>query len=196
VATFTELVTDVTTLTNRPDLLAETKLAVKAATLKLHQSDYFYKDLYETGISFSESAFAQQLEYRTLLPKFRALKYLRKVDASGNVGDFFQVLTPSEILDVYGHERINVCYAAGELIQIKSSTSIQYALLGCYLNPDITETGFNSWIALDHEYAIVYEAAVTVFKTIGYDEQSATYMKMAGEQLAMIRTSNIQVEGY
>jgi len=189
-------VTDVTTLTNRPDLLAETKLAVKAATLKLHQSDYFYKDLYETGISFSESAFAQQLEYRTLLPKFRALKYLRKVDASGNVGDFFQVLTPSEILDVYGHERINVCYAAGELIQIKSSTSIQYALLGCYLNPDITETGFNSWIALDHEYAIVYEAAVTVFKTIGYDEQSATYMKMAGEQLAMIRTSNIQVEGY
>lgn len=195
-ATFTELVADVITLTNRPDLLAETKLAVKAATLKLHQADYFYKDLNESGISFSASDYAQQIEYRSLFPRFRALKYLRKSESSGTPGDFIQVLTPAEVLDVYGIERTDVCYAAGELIQVKSSTAFQYALMGYYLNPDITEAGFNSWIALDHSFAIVYEAAVTVFKTIGYDEQSATYMKMAAEQLAMIRTSNIQVEGY
>ena len=195
-ATFTELCDDVYTLTNRPDLVAEVKLAVKAATLKLHQVDFFYKDLYETGISFASSTYAQQLEYRTLLPKYRALKYLRKSDSTGTPGMFFGVLTPSEVLDVYGAERVDICYAAGELIQIKSSTEFQYALLGCYLNPDVTEAGFNSWIALDHNYAIVYEAAVTVFKTIGYDEQSATYSKLAAEQLAAIRTSNILAEGY
>lgn len=195
-ATFAELVADVATLTNRPDLAAETKLAVKAATLKLHQSDFYFKDLYETGISFATPEYSQQLEYRTLLPRFRALKYVRKAESSGTVGNFFTVLTPAEVLDAYGHQRNDICYAAGELIQIKSSNAFQYAILGCYLNPDVTETGFNSWLALDHPYAIVYEAAVTVFKAIGYDEQAATYSRMAAEQLAYVRSSNIQVEGY
>ena len=34
-ATFSDLTSDVMTITNRPDLIAETKLAVKAATLKI-----------------------------------------------------------------------------------------------------------------------------------------------------------------
>lgn len=195
-ATFTELCDDVYTLTNRPDLTAEVKLAVKAATLKLHQADFFYKDLYETGVSFATEEYAQQLEYRTLLARYRALKYIRKTDVAGTLGIFFGVLTPSEVLDQYGTERVDICYGAGELLQIKSSTLFQYVLFGCYLNPDVTEAGFNSWIALDHPYAIVYEAAVTMFKTIGYDEQSATYGRMAAEQAAMVRSSNILVEGY
>ena len=195
-ATFAELQADVVTITNRPDLVSETKLAVKAATLKMHRADFFYKDVYETGISFSSENYSQQLEYRTLLPRFRSLKYLRKSDVTGIAGGFFQILTPAEVLDTYGIEKQNICYAAGELIQIKSSTNFQYALLGCYLNPDLADATYSSWIALDHPYAIVYEAAITVFKAIGYDEQSATFSKMAAEQLAMIRTSNIQVEGY
>lgn len=195
-ATFTELLNDVITLTNRPDLLAESKLAVKAATLKLHQSDFFFRDLTEEGIKFSAPGYNQQLEYRTLFPRFRSIKYLRKTDQAGASGDFFKLLTPAEVLDVYGIELTDICYAAGELIQIKSSTSLEYALLGCYLTPDITEAGFNSWIALDHPYAIVYEAAVTLFKAIGYDEQAAVYTKLAMEQLAIIRISNIQAEGF
>ena len=54
-ATFAELLADVYTLTNRSDLIAETKLAVKMATLKMHQRDYFYKDIRETGIQFLAS---------------------------------------------------------------------------------------------------------------------------------------------
>jgi hypothetical protein len=54
-ATFSELCSEVHTLTNRPDLVNETKLAVKAATLKLHQKDFFYKDISEQGVSFSPS---------------------------------------------------------------------------------------------------------------------------------------------
>lgn len=195
-ATFAELLADVITLTNRTDLVAETKLAVKAATLKVHQSDFFYKDLFETGISFVESSYAQQLDYRALLPRYRALKYIRKSDLAGIPGTFLEVLTPSEVLDTYGIAKENICYVAGEIIQIKSSTSLQYALFGCYINPDITELGFSSWVALDHPYAIVYEAAVTVFKTIGYDEQASLYSKMAAEQLQLVRVSNILAEGY
>ena len=78
--TLTELQAEVYTLTNRPDLTAQTLAAVRSATLKLHQLDYFYKDLFETSLVFSSSEFIQQLEFRSLVPRWRALKYIRKLD--------------------------------------------------------------------------------------------------------------------
>ncbi len=194
-ASFTELLSDVYTITNRPDLVAETKLAVKAATLKAHQSDFYYKDLYETGVQFSSADYNQVLEFRTLFPRFRSNKYIRKTDATGVPGDFLSLITPALSLDRYGSQREDVYYAAGDVIQIKSSTQLQYILFGCYLNPDITESGYSSWVALDHPYYIVFEAAVTIFKTIGQDEAAAVYTKLSAEQLAMLKSSNIEVEG-
>lgn len=194
-ATFTELLSDVYTLTNRPDLVNETKLAVKAATLKAHQSDFYYKDLHETGVSFSSSSYVQGLEYRTILPRFRSLKYIRKTDVNGTPGKFLDPIAPALALDVYGIAREDVYYAAGELIQIKSSTELQYILLGCYLNPDVAESTYSSWVAIDHPYYIVYEAAITIFKTIGQDEQAAVYKKLCDEQLSMLKSSNIEIEG-
>lgn len=192
---FTELCDEVYTLTNRPDLIAETKMAVKAATLKAHQSDLFYKDIYEAGISFGSSEFIQTLEYRNVIPKYRQLKYIRKTDLAGTPGNFITVITPTTALDKYGSAKEDVCYAAGEVIQIKSSTLLQYILFGCYVNPDITELGYNSWIALDHPYAIIFEAAATVYKAIGQDDQATTFRNMVVEQLAMLKASNIEVEG-
>lgn len=195
-ATFTELCDDVYTLTNRPDLIAETKLAVKAATLKLHQSDFFFKDIYETGIVFNAADYTQQIEYRTLITRYRALKYIRKSDSAATPGDFLSIITPAQVLDQYGISNEDICYVAGEVIQIKSSTELQYAIFGCYINPNIVEASYNSWVALDHPYAIIYEAAVSVFKAIGYDEQATTFSRLAAEQLQLIRVSNIQAEGY
>lgn len=193
---FTDLCNEVYTLTNRPDLVAETNMAVRAATLKAHQQDFFYKDLFETGITFSTSDYVQALEYRNVLPKFRSLKYIRKTDSAGVPGAFLNVITPAMVLDKYGTTREDVCYAAGELIQLKSSTSLQYILLGCYLNPVVTETDYNSWIALDHPFAIVYEAAATVYKAIGQDDQATMFKRLTDEQYAFIKASNIEVEGY
>lgn len=194
-ATFAELLTDVYTLTNRPDLVNETKQAVKAATLKAHQMDFFYKDLYEVGVQFSTSDYIQALEYRTITPRYRALKYIRKTDISGVPGAFLDVITPALSLDRYGYNREDICYGAGEVIQIKSSTLLQYILFGCYRNPDITEATYSSWIAVDHPFAIVYEAAATVFKTIGQDEKAAIFKKLTDEQFMMVKESNIEVEG-
>lgn len=195
-ATFAELQSDIIALTKRPDLVAETKLAIKAATLKAHQSDYYYKDLYEAGLHFATSSYLQQLEYRSLFPRFRSMKYLRKSDISGMEGDFFNLLTPAQVLDEYGLSKSDIYYVAGAAIQIKSSNNFQYAFMGMYLNPDITEAGYSSWVALDHPFYIVYEAAVSIFKTIGYDEQASLYSKMAAEQLQLVKTSNILAEGY
>ena len=194
--TLTELQQEVYTLTNRPDLVAETLSAVRAATLKLHQKDYFYKDIYETGVMFDKVGYQQQLEYRTLIPRYRSLKYIRKTDSTGSdTLGFFDIIVPENVLDGYALNKNDVAYVAGQVIQIRSSTQFQYAIIGVYLQPDITEATYTSWIAIDHPYAIVFEAAATVFKMIGDTEKFAAHSALAQMELQNIIISNVQSTG-
>lgn len=194
--TLNELIAEVYTITNRPDLVAQTLTAVRSATLKLHQSDYYYKDLRETGVSFVSALYVQQIEYRTLFPKWRALKYIRKTDVDGSsTGKFLDIIVPENVLDNYNLNRTDVAYVAGEVVQIKSSTRLQYTIVGRYDNPDITVATYDSWIALDHPYAIVFEAAALVFKMIGDTDQFAAYTMLSREQFSELQISNIQSSG-
>lgn len=194
-ASFASTLSEVYTITNRPDLIAETKLAVKQATLKMHQLDFFPKDLFETGIIWEPAAFIQSLSYRTLVPRYRALRYLRKYQ-DGAAGQFFTLLSAAETLDSYQQNRENICYLAGDMLEIRSNTEDTHMLLGCYLNPDVTEENYASWIADEHPYAIITDAAATVFKMIGFDEQAAYYKQAVVEQVQMLRQNQITGEGY
>ena len=194
----TELQAEVYTLTNRPDLVAQTLAAVRAATLKVHSADYYYRDIFETGIVFTSAEYLQQIEYKTLITRWRALKYIRKSDASGDCeGVYLEVLSiPEMVEDDYGINKSDVCYVAGTVVNIKSSTELQYAILGCYIQPDITVAGYDSWIARDYPYAIVFEAAAMVFKMIGDTEQFAAYTSLAMQMSNDVKISNVQAVGY
>lgn len=194
-ATLSELCADVYVLTNRPDLVAETLLAVKQATLKAHHSDYYPKDLFETSISFTTPAFIQSIPYRTLVPKWRSLKFLRKYQ-DGLAGQFISILTPEQTLDRYAVNKENICYLAGEMLEVRSNTEDSYMLLSCYVHPDITDAGFNSWIAVEHPFAIVYEAAAQIFKMIGWDEQSSMAKQNMIEQMALLKQNQLLAVGY
>lgn len=196
--TLTELQQEVYTLTNRPDLVAETLSAVRAATLKLHGIEFFYKDIYETGIVFDVEDYYQQIEYKTLIPKWRAAKYLRKTTANFETDGV--ILTPINIPDMvedqYLINRSDLFYVAGAVVQIKSSTKLKYALLGCYVWPDIAVGNYSSWIAAEYPYAIVYEAAATVFKLVGDTEQFAAFTALSAVEQTNLKLTNIQSIGY
>jgi hypothetical protein len=195
--TLTELQQEVYTITNRPDLVAQTLTAIRSATLKLHQLDYFYKDIFETGVTFTIAEFEQALDYRLLIPRWRALKYIRKSDVTGiDTYPPFTIIPPENVLDEYNQNRLDVAYVAGAFINIKSSTAFQYMFLGCYIHPDITEAGYSSWIAADHPYAIVFEAASIVFKLIGDTEQFAAYTGLSQIEQNNLKISEIQAVGY
>ena len=193
-----ELVAEVYSITGRPDLVSLTSSAIRAATLKLHQSDFWYKDIFETGVSFSTSEYRQQFVYRDLIPLWRAVKYLRKYDAVGQTeGEFITgPIAPSEVIDEFGLSREDIFYIAGAEVDIRSSTQEQYYLLGCYVNPNITDSGFSSWIAIEHPYAIVYDAAARVFKSIGKDDEASAMREEVKAQLEMITMDSVQPEGY
>jgi hypothetical protein len=195
--TLAEMIQEVYTITGRPDRVAETLSAIKAATLKAHQCDFFWKDIFETGIKFDTAEYIQNLEYRKLLPLWRALKYLRVYDSVGDCpGKFLRLIPPEMVLDDYEVHKENVIYGGGAELSLRMDTKEQYFLLGAYLNPDITTAKYNSWVALDHPYAIVFEAASIVFKAIGKDEEAATYRTLVAEQIQMLKQSNILATGY
>lgn len=189
-ATLSELIADVYTITNRPDLVAETKLAVKQATLKCHQFDHFPKDLFEVGLTMPNPGPIQSLDYKSVAPRWRTFKYLRKYyynGTTGYAGEFFRLLTPEESLDRYQINKENICYLAGDQLEIRSTSADEHFLLGCYLHPNITDDGFSSWIAEEYPYAIVYEAASKLFKMIGQDEMAAAMKQEVAEQFSLLR---------
>lgn len=193
---FAELCSEVYTLTGRPDRVADTESAVKAATLKAHHSDYFYKDIYEIGLVFDTSDFYQQLDYRGVIPRWRADKYLRKWDnVNSKAGKELDLIVPENIFDRYATEKEDVYYYAGAYMNIKSSDATQWFLYGCYVHPIVAKDNYTSWIALDHPYAIIFDAAATVFKAIGKDDENATYKALVAEQLQMLKISNITARG-
>ena len=99
-AAFTALLADVYDITKRSDLVAETTLAIRAATLKLHQSDFYPKDLSEAKVQFTSSAYFQSLAYSSLFPRFRNLSYIRKYESGAPTGSL-KVIEPTNIFDSY-----------------------------------------------------------------------------------------------
>ena len=190
-----QMITDVVALTGRPDLESQTVLAIKAATRKLHLSDFFYKDLFETGVSFDSALFEQQLSVKEVVPRFRSVAALRKVsagiDGSYTGSSYLAEEHITNMLDNYGVAKTDVFYQAGDAIKIKSSTAEQFYILSCYLYPELTDEIYDSWIAREFGEAVMYDAAATVFKTIGFDEQAAILRQETGVWMRELKNSNI-----
>lgn len=193
---FTELRTEVLGLTKRPDLLARTDTAIRAAILSLHTKDYFARDLYEVSMDFGSELTQHSFDY-SFVPRFRALKYLRRTDFNNtDTGAFLEVITPESVLDEYARNKENVVYLAGTEIKLRAYPGIRYARLGCYRFPNVQEAGFESWIANDFPYAIIYRAASKICASIGKTEEANAFQADANEAQREMMQSNILLQGY
>lgn len=192
-----DLISEVYQVTSRPDLVTQTASAVKAATLKCHHIAFFDKDIAEQGVVFDTADYLQQLDYRYLFPLWRNAKYFRKFDAANNTaGELFEIVDSSQIFDAYNSERTNIVYLAGSTYNFKSLSPFQHLIVGYYKNPDITEDSYTSWVAVEHPYSIVYEAARILYKTIGLDSQAAEMDRLAKEHQQLIMISASTSYGY
>jgi hypothetical protein len=198
-ADFNSIVADVFTITNRRDLIAQTQLAVRTATLQLHRKDFFAKDLVEVVLQFPTVDYLQSIDYRTIFPQYRSLKYLRKysplnaVYPENGMGPFLDIIVPESVLDEYSQTRNNVAYVAGSNINLRSDTLIQYVAMGLYVNPVVaTPETYSSWVALEAPSAIAYLAASIVMGTVLRDREGAqANASMANMLIADLVNSNI-----
>lgn len=160
------------TLTNRPDLVAETALAVRQATLAAHRSDYYRRDIVELLIS-PGSASIFQLSISSLFANWRNFAYIRPYDSIGAApASFFLTnLKPDAMLDEYLIEKANVYYVAGDSLNIRLGAAYDSFLVGYYSNPVLSpDASYESWIARQQPAVVVIDAARRVFEMIGYVE--------------------------
>lgn len=191
---FSELVSEVLLIVKRPDLQTRIESAVRAATLKIHHTDFYYPDLVEVPVQFTTPANIQNFMPTDILPLFRKVKYIRmwQGDVDGSPGKFLTSIQIENSIDGYGYIKENVFYMAGQLLQIRASDLVHRVLFGCYVHPTITPAAsYKSWIADSYPYAIIYEAARTIFRSIGYQEQANEYAGLTAEVLREISISSI-----
>lgn len=190
-----QLQADVLTIVKRPDLIDAVALHVKNAILKVHSSDFYKPDLYENAFTFAVGATQYSLDTKALVARWRKSKYFNVIDP--NTGDIMKKLDPIDVLntiDAYDIVKDYVFYEAGNYVQIRASGQEQSFGFGCYLYPDVTLTN-PSWIADQFPYVIQYEAARTLFKTIGYDEQSKSMQDLVTEGLLEVRMVGLSTIG-
>lgn len=189
---FDELVLEVFSITNRPDLTTMTESAIRAATLKAHASDFFSKDIFESGIQFDTTGFIQSWDYVSTFSNFRAFKYFKRVeDENDQDGKLLTILTPDELLDAYGTLKTDIAYVAGRVLEIRASVEFQFSLVGVYVHPIVRVGAYNSWVAEQFPYAIIHEAARRVFKAIGQMEESNGQRELVSEEYAELKISAV-----
>jgi hypothetical protein len=193
--TFAQLTADVLTIVKRPDLMADIVLHSKNAILKAHSADYWKQDLFESAFSFAQPAVLYTLDKTSLLSRWKKLSYLSTLDPSTMLrARDLEIIDVLLTRDSYGYLRDYVAYEAGSNLQIRCSDSPQYFNLGVYLYPDVTLQN-PSWIVDNFEFAVVYEAARTLFKSIGYDAQSNSMESLVAEAMAEVRMADTALRG-
>lgn len=97
-----------------------------------------------------------------------------------------KLIDPDDILDDYQSEKVDVFYNVSGQIWIKSSTSVQYANIIYYAYPimDVQNKdaspacpAYDSWIAREFPYAIVYDATASLLQKTGNNDAAAAYIR-------------------
>ena len=204
--TLAELVASVITITNRPDLLNETTLAVKKATLKEHNAIDYPRDLVKTSAIALDNTSALS-RYSLSLATLGIYTLVRKIDSiaeiaetsysaslsrSGYYGTLqFTELAPTALFDEYNLEKLDYYYRQGNSIELVAARQVNSIVIRYYARPLVGDANYSSWIADLYDYVIYEAAAADIFKLIGKADEAQTYRAKSQDNRMDILKSEI-----
>lgn len=194
--TFDELYEEVIKVTKRPELEAETILAIKRATLLLHSSDNYARDLIIGSYTLPVAGYAASIELNQF-PRLRTFSWVREKTLTGNTGEEIMLdpLDSDMIFDEYLVEKTNYFYVAGAVLNVKCSNVLSAIDYAYFALPSTVYETYNSWIAEQYPYAIVDEAASSIFKLIGKDDEASRYKEASRENIQYLRQNYVGSKG-
>lgn len=179
---YDELVEDIYSLTARPDLVAETTIALKTATINAHHSELYNRDHVDQLVQIPNQANNIALDIANLFPRFRQVDSIQLLDVNYNIvatneGSQIEIVEIGDTLDpVYGTLKNNIAYVAGSTLNVRSIYGTYGYLVGWFQAPLVRREQYNSWIAQLYSPVILYWAASIVLGTNGNEEKSKNYM--------------------
>lgn len=186
---YTDIFAEVISITNRPDLQAETALAIRSATLAMHGFAMFPRDLATVSIADGITAGSNDvtIDGPTELPGLRGLSRVVRLDSQGAQLEFpeIEIVELDDLLDpVYGTPKDNVAYIAGTSVRVLCNAGVTALRVSYFKLPTVLPIDqYSSWIADIYPDGIITMAAAKVFKIIG-DERWAVFDNMARTECA------------
>jgi hypothetical protein len=198
-AVYNAIVADIYALTGRPDLVTETAIAVRKATMKFHLAETWPADLAiitptVPGVVGTDTSVRYTLDLTdtATYPRFRKIAYIKEYNNPLTGSEIqFNPLDIDRVLDGYGLEEVNYYSQAGQSVSIRATKLMTQLTVGYYKYPDIIAATYTSWISDQFPDAIVEEAAAAVFKTIGKDSEYQRYSQAFNDNLHMLQIGQL-----
>jgi hypothetical protein len=174
--TFLDMQSQVNVYTKRPELVSLTDSAIRMATLRAHQVDFFSRDQLNGALAYTVPSSGQPYVdiagIYTTFPKLRTPDFMQSLDAT--------TLYPSENLeyvvdfknfwDEWNILRSSVFTLLGSTLRMSSAANTGRLQLYYYGNPDVTTLGYSSWIADLYKEELAMWAAAIVWMRSGFQE--------------------------
>ena len=219
-ATLNSIADDVYVITNRPDLVVETQVAIRKAIRKFHGAETFNRDLTIKQVDMTVLTPDAPGQYRWTIPlttfdkfrRFHGVNYPpdRKIplnttpaplidvsSAFNPIREFVQVAA-NNLFDGYGYERSSYFMLVGNTVTVKANWYVDYLNFLFFQWPTIPADVTNpivSWIADEYSDAIVEEASGMIFKMIGKDDEYQRFQGLFAENLAILKATDIGLAG-
>lgn len=192
---YDQMLSDILTLTARPDLENESALALRTATLSIHGRQNFPRDEVTNLVKLPNAAYQASLDVQILFPRLRGLSSIRLVDVNyapiDNENGSIEIVEMGDIYDPeYGTVKNNIGFLAGTSLNIRTAIEAYGYLVSYYQLPQVRREQYSSWIAQLAPDVIIYQAAAIVFSTNGNEEKARSYMNMVNDMLFPELVSN------
>lgn len=175
--TFAEMQTAVIEITKRPALVDLTNTAIKLATVRAHSVNFFPRDLTNAVTTYTvvtTSNFTDIENVYDLVPNLRTFKFIQSEDPATHqaVENLEYVQDLQNIWDEDGVRKLSVFTVLGSTLRCSFAAATGRARIWYYRLPDVSSSGYSSWIANAHKEELAMWAAGIVWQRSGYQEQA------------------------
>lgn len=172
---YAQLYEEVIAKTNRPELMRETQIAIRQATLKLHSLENFASDVATAEIRFPTPS------PNLTLPIDTNLLRCRKVMQVSQNGVELEHIQANDIFTTNTAKNIFAWWALGNSLVLRTNGASAVFTVSWLVSPQVDPvSAYSSWIADKHPYAIVDEAARIIAEMTGRAELAASLARAVG----------------
>jgi hypothetical protein len=192
---FADMRTAVQAITNRPELVSITDMAIRLATLRAHGIDFFPRDRASMVLSYTpvaSSPFTEIAGVYTTDPLLRTPEFMQSEELVTYAATENLAYIPS-VQDFWDEDNIlkySVFTQIGDTLRCSFASATGRARLWYYRNPDVSVSSYSSWIADLHKDELAMWAAGIVWQRTGLQEQAA------GAQQTVLGIKDLLITSY
>ena len=190
-----EIIEDVVSTLGRPDLQKFVSVRVRQQLKTLHSMDNWPRDLVEHLVTIQNPGSVVRM---TLPPRCRKIHQLIPADASGARQSLptddlevigYQEVDPRKVVGFHNQIDSDYYYLAGDVLNIRASTSPSKLMVSYYAYPDLTSDNAVTWLTEFWPELVTYRCLYICYKMLGNLEQANNIELMYRESLEVMKTS-------